>query len=77
MIPAVAIFACLVAPRFALRPRTVAISAVIVAAALTQYLFIVVKNRQGVWGEAPAWNLMQLAGVVAGADYYRDLAPGG
>jgi Protein O-mannosyl-transferase TMEM260-like len=77
MIPATAVCACLAAPRFALRPRTIAASAAIVAAALTQYLFIVVRNQQGAWGEAPAWNLTQLAQVVAGAQYYSDVMPNG
>ena len=77
LIPATAVCACLAAPRFALRPRTIAISACIVAAALTMYLFIIIRNRQGVWGEAPAWTIPELIRVVAGAEYYSDVMPNG
>jgi len=77
LIPATAVCACLAAPRFALRPRTIAISAGIVAIALTQYLFIIIRNRQGVWGEAPAWTIPELIRVVAGAAYYSDVMPNG
>jgi hypothetical protein len=77
LIPATAVCACLAAPRFALRTRTIAISACIVAAALTQYLFIIIRNRQGVWGEAPAWTIPELIRVVAGAEYYSDVMPNG
>ena len=77
MIPATAACACLAAPRFALRPRTIAISAAIVAVALTQYVFIIIRNQQGAWGEAPAWNLVDLARVVTGSQYYSDVMPNG
>ena len=77
LIPATAVCACLAAPRFALRPRTIAISAGIVAGALTQYLFIIIRNRQGVWGEAPAWTIPELVRVVTGAQYYSDVMPNG
>ena len=77
LIPATAVCACLAAPRFALRPRTIAISAGIVAAALSQYLFIIIRNRQGVWGEAPAWTIPELVRVVTGAQYYSDVMPNG
>ncbi len=77
MVPATALFACAVAPRFALRPRTVALSALIVIVGLAQYLFIVLRTHQGAWGEAPASNLPELVGVMSGSQYFGDIMPGG
>jgi hypothetical protein len=77
MVPAIACCATLEAPRFALHPRTIAIAALIVLVALAQYLFIILRTHQGAWGEAPASNLGELARVVAGAGYFRDVVAGG
>jgi transmembrane protein TMEM260 (protein O-mannosyltransferase) len=77
LIPAVAAFAFLAAPRFAFRARTIVWSAAITAAALLQYLFVLVRTRQGAWGEAPASTLSELARVATGAEYFRDVMPDG
>jgi len=77
MVPATAIFACVVAPRFALHPRTIALAALITVAALTQYLFVVVRTRQGAWGDVHAWNLVDLFTVMTGSEYFGDIMPGG
>jgi hypothetical protein len=77
LIPAVAVFASLAAPRFAFRARTIAWSAAITAAALSQYLFVLVRTRQGAWGEAPASNFAELVRVATGAEYFHDVMPDG
>jgi hypothetical protein len=77
MVPALACCAVVEAPRFALHPRTIVAAAAIVALALTQYSFIIIRTHQGAWGEAPASNLRELARVVAGAEYFGDVMPGG
>jgi hypothetical protein len=69
LVPTVGLFACLVAPRFVLRPRTIGAAAAIVAAGLTQYLFIIVRTRQGAWGESRATTLTELARVITGSEY--------
>ena len=69
LVPAIGLFAFLVAPRFALRPRTIGAVAAIVAVGLTQYLFIIVRTRQGAWGESRATTLPELVRVITGSDY--------
>lgn len=73
--PAVAIFAIMLAPRFALRPRTVAAILGCFALGFSQYLFVLVRTRQGAWGEAPASNLHELWDVVRGARWAGYVAP--
>lgn len=77
MVPATALFACAVAPRFALRPKTIIWSAVIVLIALTQYLFIYVRSRQGVWGDTQVSNFSELLAAMTGSQYFGDVMPGG
>lgn len=77
LIPAIAAFAIGESPRFALHPRTIALSAAIVAAALLQYLFVLVRSLGGAWVESPVSNLSELIGVMAGSDYFRGVMPQG
>jgi hypothetical protein len=77
LVPAIALFACLVAPRFALRPGTIATAAAIVALGLTQYLFIIIRTRQGAWVETPATTVPELVRAITGSDYFTAIAPQG
>ena len=77
MVPAVALFACAVAPRFALHPRTIVLSALIVIAALTQYLLIALRSSQALPGDAQFWSFSHLLEVMAGRQYFGDILPGG
>jgi hypothetical protein len=73
--PAVAIFAIVTAPRFALGPRTIAGILTLFAAGFAQYLFVLVRTGQGAWGESPASNLSELFDVVRGARWASYVAP--
>lgn len=73
--PAVAILAIMVAPRFALSPKTVAAILGCFALGFSQYLFVLVRTRQGAWGEAPASNLPELWDVIRGARWAGYVAP--
>jgi Protein O-mannosyl-transferase TMEM260-like len=77
LVPAIALFACLVAPRFALRPKTIVAAAGIVALGLMQYLFIIIRTRQGAWVETPATTVADLARAITGSDYFRAIMPRG
>ena len=77
LIPATAAFALLESPRFAVRPQTIALSAAIVAIALLQYLFVLVRSLHGAWVESPVSNLTELAGVMVGSAYFHDVMPEG
>ena len=73
--PAVAIFAIATAPRFALSPRTVAAILGLFALGFSQYLFVLMRTRQGAWGESPASNLHELWGVIRGVQWTAALRP--
>lgn len=73
--PAVAVFAIMLAPRFALSPKTVAGILGCFALGFAQYLFVLVRTRQGAWGEAPASNLRELWDVIRGARWAGYVAP--
>jgi len=73
--PAVAVFAIAVAPRFALRPTTVAAILSLFALGFSQYLFVLVRTRQGAWGESPASNVAELFDIVRGARWTAYVAP--
>lgn len=73
--PAIAAFAIVTSPRFVLRPRTIALATLIVAAGLSQYLFVLVRTLQGAWVESPARTLRELVDVVRGAQFSGALAP--
>jgi len=73
--PAVAAFAIAAAPRFALRPRTIALILGLFTLGFSQYLFVLVRTRQGAWGESPASNLGELFDVIRGARWTGYLAP--
>ena len=67
--PAVAVFALLAAPAFTLSARTMGGVALLMAAGFAQYLFVLVRTLQGVWGESPAHNLHELFDVIRGAQF--------
>jgi hypothetical protein len=73
--PAVAMFAVACAPRFAVHPKTVAAVIGLFALGFSQYLFVLLRTRQGAWGESPASNLHELFDVVRGARWAAYLAP--
>lgn len=72
---AVAVFAVMLAPRFALHPKTVAAILGCFALGFAQYAFVLVRTRQGAWGEAPASNLPELWDVIRGARWAGYVAP--
>lgn len=72
---AVAVFAVMLAPRFALHPRTVGTILGCFALGFAQYAFVLVRTRQGAWGEAPASNLHELWDVIRGARWAGYVAP--
>ncbi len=75
MVPVIAIYACTVAPRFALRVRTVAIAATICLIGLLQYAFIIIRTRQGAFVESPANNVKDLFNIVRGEQFAQKLLP--
>ncbi|HUR20310.1 MAG TPA: DUF2723 domain-containing protein, partial [Vicinamibacterales bacterium] len=75
--PAVAVFAMVVAPRFALAPRTLLATLVLFVAGFAQYLFVILRTRQGAYLESQATNLLELWDVIRGkawADLVRPLS---
>lgn len=72
--PGVAVFAIAIAPGFSLRPRTIASILGLFALGFSQYLFVLVRTRQGAWGESPASTLPELIDVIRGARWTGYLA---
>jgi len=71
--PGIAAFV-LVTDRRAVRPRTVAVCALIVLAALTQYGFIIIRTLQNSpYAEARATNLTELLSVMRASRYSADI----
>jgi Protein O-mannosyl-transferase TMEM260-like len=64
--PAVALFGLLVAPRFVLRPRTIGLVLVLITLGFAQYLFVLVRSIQGVWGESYSNDFRGLVDNVRG-----------
>lgn len=73
--PAVAVFAVMTRPRFALAPTTMAGVLGLFALGFSQYLFILLRTHQHAYLESTATNLTQLWGVIRGADWSGDLRP--
>jgi transmembrane protein TMEM260 (protein O-mannosyltransferase) len=74
-VPALAIYALLVDRRAALRPRTVAACAAIALAGLAQYLFILVRTKQGApYLEARANTIAELVDVMRARRFAFEIA---
>jgi Protein O-mannosyl-transferase TMEM260-like len=68
--PGIAIYALLTDRQFALRARTLAITALIVFAGLLQYGFIIIRSRQpGTYVESRATTIGELVGVMRGRQF--------
>lgn len=68
--PAIAIFLLATDPRRALRPRTLITAAAVVSSGFLQYLYVLIRTRQGTpYREASATNLTELASVIQGRGY--------
>ena len=68
--PGLAAFALITNRRFALRLRTILISAALVAVGVLQYAFIILRSRQaGAYVESPATTVPELLRVMAGAQF--------
>jgi hypothetical protein len=69
-VPGMVLYALLVKRRFAMRWRTLLISAAILGAGLLQYVFILVRSGQaGAYVESRATTLTELVGVVLGSQF--------
>ena len=68
--PAIAMFLLATDARRALRPRTLITAGAIVSSGFLQYLYVLIRTRQGTpYREASATNLTELAGVIRGRGY--------
>ena len=68
--PAIALFLLATDPKRALRPRTLITAGVIVCSGFLQYLYVLIRTRQGTpYREASATNLTELAAVIRGRGY--------
>ncbi len=68
--PAIAMFLLATDARRALRPRTLMTAGAIVSSGFLQYLYVLIRTRQGTpYREASATNLTELAAVIRGRGY--------
>jgi hypothetical protein len=72
--PGMALYALLKHRRFALRSRTIAMTALILSAGVAQYVFIIIRSRQpGTYLESRATNVVELVGVMSGQQFSNRL----